>query len=53
MDIKLQEIELISKKDGTIEPQGGVLCGMGTCSGIVCGMSCPVNGGSACGIACD
>ena len=36
----------------TADLDGGVLCGIGTCGGIVCGAGCPVSGGSACGWGC-
>lgn len=52
MDVKVQEIELMVEEKGDIEVRGGVVCGMGTCSGIGCGLACPVNGGSGCGFGC-
>lgn len=34
------------------DSMGGVACGIGTCSGIGCGLGCPVSSGSGCGLGC-
>lgn len=32
--------------------EGGIACGIGTCSGSACGIGCGIASGSACGLGC-
>ena len=48
------EINELTPNYGTADDtMGGAGCGFGTCSGMACGVGCPISSGSACGWGCN